>query len=376
MTGRRHFGSVRKLPSGRYQASYWHEGQRHKASGTFATKADADAHLDSVHADILRGGWVNPRAGQVSFGDYANEWLSSRSDLRPRSASVYRSLLDTHLMSTFGRTPIAKVSPSRVRTWYVSLTAEKPATAAAAYRLLRAIFATAVRDEKLLRSPCRIPGAGRDRTPERPMLTVAEVEALVEAMPEKLRLAVLLAAWGALRRGEILALRRKDFDPLRSLVRIERAQVELSDGTITDGPPKTDAGRRTVHLPDQAARATVDHLARYVGADPDAYLFTGRTGQPMRPKTLETAFTKARKHCGLAVHFHDLRHFSLTMAAATGATTKELMRRAGHASSRAALIYQHATENRDEVIAKALTDLVKPAEVVPIVRDTAKRSRT
>jgi integrase len=37
------------------------------------------------------------------------------------------------------------------------------------------------------------------------------------------------------------------------------------------------------------------------------------------------------------LHFHDLRHTSNTLAAATGASTKELMARYGHSSPRAAL---------------------------------------
>ena len=53
------------------------------------------------------------------------------------------------------------------------------------------------------------------------------------------------------------------------------------------------------------------------------------------------------------LHFHDLRHTGATLAATTGATTRELMARMGHASPRAALIYQHATQERDQAIARA-----------------------
>jgi integrase len=53
-------------------------------------------------------------------------------------------------------------------------------------------------------------------------------------------------------------------------------------------------------------------------------------------------------------HFHDLRHTSNTLAAMTGASTRELMSRMGHASPRAALIYQHATRERDAEIAARL----------------------
>ena len=66
----------------------------------------------------------------------------------------------------------------------------------------------------------------------------------------------------------------------------------------------------------------------------------------------------ARQAAGLpALHFHDLRHTGNTLPASTGASTKELMTRMGHASARAALIYQHATADRDAAIAVALSEL-------------------
>ena len=66
------------------------------------------------------------------------------------------------------------------------------------------------------------------------------------------------------------------------------------------------------------------------------------------------------------MHLHDLRHTGGTLSAATGATLKELMARLGHSSVRAAMIYQHASRDRDQAIAKALGAFVrearKPAE--------------
>jgi hypothetical protein len=77
MTGnRRHFGSVRRLPSALYQASYWHDGRRHIAPRTFAQKADAYAFLDTVSASIRQGRWVDPELGRISFGRYAELWLA------------------------------------------------------------------------------------------------------------------------------------------------------------------------------------------------------------------------------------------------------------------------------------------------------------
>lgn len=64
-------------------------------------------------------------------------------------------------------------------------------------------------------------------------------------------------------------------------------------------------------------------------------------------------------------HLHDLRHLAGTLAATTGATTKELMARLGHGSTRAPMIYQYAAADRDAVIARALDDLSAPALAGP-----------
>jgi integrase len=63
----------------------------------------------------------------------------------------------------------------------------------------------------------------------------------------------------------------------------------------------------------------------------------------------------------LGLHLHDLRHTGSTWSAQSGATLKELMARIGHSSTRAAMIYQHATRDRDHAIAAALDALIEEA---------------
>jgi Phage integrase family len=62
------------------------------------------------------------------------------------------------------------------------------------------------------------------------------------------------------------------------------------------------------------------------------------------------------------LRFHDLRHTAATLAAAAGATTKELMERIGHTSPAVALRYQHVMANRQRAIAAALDGLVRDAQ--------------
>ena len=81
---------------------------------------------------------------------------------------------------------------------------------------------------------------------------------------------------------------------------------------------------------------------------------------PLRRSNFRPIWNTARAKAGAPeLHFHDLRHVGGTLAAATGASLKELMARLGHSSARAALIYQHATRDRDQAIAEALGGLVQ-----------------
>jgi integrase len=167
----------------------------------------------------------------------------------------------------------------------------------------------------------------------------------------------------------VLALRRRDVDLLHVTIRVERSMHTLRDNSIVIGPPKTEAGRRIVAIPPHIVADLETHLARHVGSDPDDLLFTERHGGPLRLYTVERAWRRARQATGVPyLRLHDLRHTGNTLAAATGASTKELMARMGHASAQAALIYQHATADRDRAIADALSDLAAKSAVVSIDR--------
>jgi integrase len=100
---------------------------------------------------------------------------------------------------------------------------------------MKSVMTTAVDDGIVERNPCRVGGAGQDRSPERPVLSVGEVVALAKVMPERYRALVLLAAFGSLRWGELAG--------------VERSLTELAGGGRMFGPPKPTAGRRVVVVP-------------------------------------------------------------------------------------------------------------------------------
>lgn len=355
---RRRFGKVRKLPSGRYQASFvGPSGIRQTAPRTFRTRTDADRWLTTVETDLSRGTWLDEELGRESFGNYARAWLHDHPKMGPRYRETCQRNLRLHL-APLEDVPLRALTPAVVREWYASALRGKGGRASImqSYRFLRAVMSTAVRDGAITKNPCHIQGAGSDRAKERPIATPAQVAALVEAITPRYRAAILLAAWCGLRRGELLALHRDDIDLASGSVTIRRTRIELlATRQAFDADPKTDAGKRTVTIPPHVLPVLVEHLETWAGPE---QVFIGRDGRTMRGDAVRQAFERARRKADMpGFRFHDLRHTGQTLAAATGATTKDLMRRLGHASPVASYRYLHAVDGRDAEIAAALSDL-------------------
>jgi integrase len=366
---RRRFGYVRKLPSGRYQASFLGpSGTRQSAPGTFRTKTDADRWLSGVEADLVRGTWLNEELGRQPFGNYARGWLRDHPKMGPRYRETCERNLRLHLVALHD-VPLRAVTPAVVREWYASAMRGSGGRTSIrqAYRFLRAVMNTAVRDGAIVKNPCQITGGSADRAKERPVASPAEVVALVEAITPRYRAAVLLAAWCGLRRGEVLGLRLEDVDLAAGVVTVRRNRVELlATGAAFDAEPKTDAGKRTVNIPPHVLPVLAEHMASWAGPD---RVFVGRDGRPMRGDAIRQAFDRARRKAGMpGFRFHDLRHTGQTLAAATGATIKDLMRRLGHASPAASYRYLHAVDGRDAEIASALSDLAAHGDAAKLPR--------
>lgn len=379
MGRKRRFGRVRRLPSGRWQARYkGPDGIDRPAPRTFATKAEAERWLALTEAEIVRGDWLDPDIGQVPFADYARSWVSERPNLRPKTIQLYDGLVRLHLAPELGALAVQDITEARVRRWRKNLldTGVGAVTVAKAYRLLKAILNTAVDDGLIRRNPCRIKGAGQEKSPERPVLTIRQVADLADAFDRRYRALVLLAVFCGLRWGELAALRRRHIDLSSVTVRVEASVAELTDGSLVTGPPKSLAGKRVVSIPGFLLPDLRVHLDDFTLPGDDALVFTGPKNAPLRRSNFTRAWREATKTAGLVgFHFHDLRHTGNTLAGAAGASLRELMERMGHSTTRAALIYQHRTSERDKLIADALSKLAEDELRKPRGRSGTQRAR-
>ncbi len=384
--GKRYFGSTRVLPSGRVQARYTGPDGRSYTGRTpegrpltFDSQQYASAYLARVHADIQAGQWVSPdtprQAGPPLLHTYADAWLAGR-DLADRTREDYAAILRDHIYPAFGNLPVIAVTPAAVREWHAALRGRTgPAMRAHAYGLLRTIMNTAVADEVIAANPCRVRGGGQvKRAKTIHPATLPELEQIASCAPARYRLMIMLAAWCALRFGELAELRRSDIDVRAGVIHVRRGVVRVRGGRVVKGP-NSEAGKRDVAIPPHLIPAIRDHLREHVAASRDALLFPAAGGGHIAPASLYRVYYPARDVAGRPdLRFHDLRHTGATLAAATGATLAELMARLGHSTAGAALRYQHAAAERDKVIAEALSKLAG-GTVTPIGPARVKASR-
>ena len=387
MAERRQFGKLRKLPSKRWQASYIGPDQiRHAGTATFTAKGDAEEWLNDERKLIERDAWTPPatrhaakHAKGQTLREYAPTWLDKhrRSDgepLKPRTLAHYRNLLEARILPELGDLPMTALDATTLAAWRDNLP-NTPTMNAHAYALLRGILtAAAKRDPRI--TPPAIPGAAKAKTRHKvEPATLAELATIVENMPDRHRLAVLLMSWCALRFGEVTELRRQDVDLRRGKLRIRRAVV-LVEGERIVSTPKSAAGVRDVTIPPHLVPTITDHLERFAQPGPSGLLFPADHGGHLSQSTLNgkpgrrriikgriinessSGFCRAREAAGRPdLRLHDLRHTGAVLAAQTGATLAELMARLGHSTPAAAMRYQHAARDRDKAIAAALSEL-------------------
>jgi integrase len=157
-----------------------------------------------------------------TVGGFAERYLRERS-LRSNTVAGYRQLLESRILPRFRDTPLVDVTLGEIKAWRGSLDPTTEATNAAAYRLLRSLLQAAEEEELIDRAPPKIRGASTARVKRiaKPA-TFDELAIIIDNMPQRLRLFVVLAAFVGLREGEALELRRSDVDGRTGRIDITR----------------------------------------------------------------------------------------------------------------------------------------------------------
>lgn len=357
MATRRRFGRVRQLPSKRWQARYADaDGVLHSAPNTFARKSDAERWLVVVENDMQRGVFIDPHAGQITVGEWAQRWLASAvGHLKRKTHAGYASLLKTKIVPRFGTVPLSSMKPILVGEWVADLhrAGLSPSRVRQSYRLLSQIMDAAVENDLIAVSPCR--GVRLPSMPqtEPHILSEQEADLIIAAITAPHDVLVALLAYGGLRIGEVFALRRRSIDLAAGAVIISESLVEIA-GLITFDTPKNHQ-KRTVTVP----KFVLDMLTRRmleIDEGPDALLFPSTVGKPQHYNAWRTAyFDPAVRAAGLTdITPHDLRASHATWVTSRHGVMAAAAR-LGHANASVTTRhYARTVQGQDRAVAEDL----------------------
>jgi integrase len=345
--------SVKRRPNGKWRARYRDEAGKEHARH-FDRKVDGQRWLDEVRASQVTGMYVDPKAGDITVAAYARQWAASRPH-NARTARRVASAIKNHVEGTqLGSRPLSKVLPSEAQAWASGRAIKlAPSTAAYTVYLVRTIFAAAVLDRLIGRTPF-VKVTLPESVPARVVpLTVAQVRALAEAMPKNCRAMVLAQAGLGVRVGELLALRVSDVDFLRRTVRVE---TQIPPNEREREAPKTLLSKRTLPLPQFVADALAAHIAAWPPLD-DASLFYNADKRLWSTSYYGKVFIEA---VGAAVlpegtTSHDLRHHYASVLLGAGESVVAVAERLGHKNASLVIsTYGHLMPDSEERTRQAI----------------------
>jgi integrase len=360
-TGKRQFGAVDKLPSGRWRARYRDAaGRRVTAPTRFRTKADANAYLSVVQADLVRGQYIDPREGRITVDAWAKSWLA-----RPgkRAATVARDAQGIGVfLPSLGNLALAVVTPRDVQEAVDERSRHaQPATVARDFAALRAMLNAAVDADLIGRSPVRKIALPRIVRPERMTIDPKQLRRLVDELPEHYQTLVLTAGVLGLAWEEVVALRVRDVDFMRRTVTVAQTVEELAGHLRIVPEGKRKARLRTMAAPAFVVDAIARHLASAKGDDahdPEALIFRGPRGGILRRRFGERILRPAAARAGLSgLTFHGLRHAATSSLVDVGVHPRVMATRIGHGTVRTTMeVYARASDNADQEAAKLLQE--------------------
>jgi integrase len=358
VTGRRRFGRVRKMESGRWQVRYTTpDGREHTGPQTFATKTDASRYLSHIEADIDRGVWLDHRLGHIPLRQWATRYMATTTHLKPKTRESYASLLRSTILPTLGDVQVAQLRTITVQEWISKLTSRglSPSRIRQSYRLLSQIMAAAEDSALIATSPCRRVRLPRMPESEPRILSHGQVADIVSAAPQPYDLLLEILAYTGLRIGEAFALRRRSVDVLGGRLVVTESLSDVN-GHLTFETPKSHQ-QRAVSLPAFLATRIRDHLDARVEAHGDALLFVGATGQPLRYSGFLRRVWRPALEAAVVVQVtpHDLRATHASWVIDEGGSVMDAAARLGHAAGTVTTRhYARPVDGRDAEIATRL----------------------
>jgi integrase len=357
-------GNAQSVPSSRdgrgmrWRARYVDDrsGEHSKA---FGRKVDAQRWLDGQTTAIVSGTHVAPRDAQLTVKQWCDLWIEGYKINRESTVRQARVHI-AQIVSEFGGMPLSAVRPSQVKAWTAKLRADdmEASYVYALHSRLSQIMSDAVHDGVLGRNPCSrrtSPPMGKAKVY---VATTEQVWAIHDAVPDHLKVAVLLGAFAGLRVAEVAALRVSDVDFIRGVVHPKQQWP--------DKPLKTPSSDQAIPIPQDLALLLSASVRKY----PSEMMVTNGPGTDQcGPWLIDRAIRDVREQIdGLpeGFSFHDTRHYLASLLIASGADIKTVQARMRHASARTTLdtcghLWPDADESTRAAVGAVIAERMKSA---------------
>ncbi|MFI5768569.1 tyrosine-type recombinase/integrase [Streptomyces sp. NPDC051658] len=360
-------GKPRRVKTDRYGT-----GQRYRAryigpDGTEKSKSFPDKQkrlaeqwLNETAADMARGQYVDPRAGRITFRQFAEKWVATHTtEVNSREAAERR--LRLHAYPYIGTRPLPSFQPGHIRTWLGELEAAVPAAShrRIVFGTVSAAFSAALDDGLINKNPCKAKSVQVPKSSHARVIpwTAHQVFGVRAALPEHLRATVDVASGCGLRQGEAFGLSEDELDYEGGWLAVGH-QLKRIRGKFVFALPK--GGKvRDIPLPAAVADALKAHSKDHPPVrvtlpwrTPDgplvtkSLLFTGSAGSHVRVSYFNDFMWKpalaavgiipepeeGERYAPAPEHgMHALRHFYASVLLDAGENIRALSQYLGHA---------------------------------------------
>lgn len=367
-------------------------GKQHTKS--FKRQVDAKRWVATEESKVVRGDWIDPAAGKITFATFYTDWA-------PRQVWLSSTRENADLATagvTFGDMPLRSIRRSHVEAWVKNMTARlAPTTIDTRFTIVRGVFRAAVADRLIASDPTMGVVLPRKRKAEAAMSIPSSADVakvLRAAEPERrprsrpgFTAYVALCAFAGLRRGEALGVQVGDIDFLgrtlrvtRQLQRAKAADVGAGKNlvaaaggiTVVVRPPKYES-ERTIYLPDQVITILSEHVRLHTpSGEPSRWLFDER-GKPWHDNLIDYRWRSTRTDAGVSYKLHELRHYYASGLIAAGCDVVTVQRAMGHASATTTLsTYAHLWPTVEDKTRTAASEMAAAVLATRLPRNKAQ----
>lgn len=367
-------------------------GKMRSRQESYGTRDAAEARRDELnnakHTTGTAGLADQRKAGQLTFGHYASDWIAAQQNralggakIKAETADGYAKRLAVYALPEFGGKAIGSITSIQCEQFHASLVRRglSPSSIKHHWSTFRKVFAYALKHKAIAANPCdAVEVKGQSARRHYP-LTAEQVAAVAASIGDRYpvyELLTLFVAYTGPRAEEVAGMEVRDlvFKPgpsgVRADIRIDRAKKRRDGGWVED-TLKSEKSRRTVPLPDWLAARMAAYLAddHPRADDPTAPLWPNRAlggsrrrgckavapldyTEPVDPGAFYKNLMKpALEAVGLpasrpaysdadgnpvaatvGVRFHDLRHTFATLQLSAGKPFMLVSKWLGHAS--------------------------------------------